>query len=91
MRPQLPVVTVAFLTLALSGPALVRAETESERLLNQSTYAVSQDPTQVTEEKAIEKKDGMDAPANPAPSTASGTAGAQEPSGTANSAAKPHK
>lgn len=90
MRPELPIVTAAFLTLALSGAALVRAETESERLLNQSTFAVSQDPTQVTEEKAIEKKDGMDAPADPSSGNASATAGSptQEPSG---SAAKPRK
>ncbi|WP_157640064.1 hypothetical protein [Lamprocystis purpurea] len=64
MRPALPVVAAAFLTLGLSGAALVQAETQSEKMLDAAAFAESEDPTQVKEEEAIEKKDGMDAPAD---------------------------
>ena len=61
MRPTLPILAACF-SLALTGAALVRAETESEKLLDQSSFAESEDPTQVREEKAIEQKDGMNDP-----------------------------
>jgi len=64
MRPTVPVLAACF-SLALTGTALVRAENQSEKLLDQATFAESQDQTQVREEKAIEKKDGMDAPQTP--------------------------
>jgi len=64
MRPALPVVAAAFLTFGLSGVALVQAETQSEKMLDAAAFAESEDPTQVKEEEAIEKKDGMDVPAD---------------------------
>jgi len=78
MRPTLPVVAAAFLALGLSGTALVQAETQSEKMLDAAAFAESEDPTQVKEEKAIEKKDGMDAPADPSSAAAPAPSDATE-------------
>ena len=80
MRTALPVAAVFVFALALGGAPLVHAETPvkspatdaSNQLLNQSTFAESEDPTQVREEKAIEKKDGMDGAAGTATPGAKG-------------------
>lgn len=91
MRPTVPVLAACF-SLALTGVALVRAENQSEKLLDQATFAESQDPTQVREEKAIEKKDGMDAPQTPdAGQDATKTRALDAATGAAGAAVVPHK
>lgn len=57
MSPQ-PLILAAGLGLALSGPALVGADNPSpDQLLNEATFADSEDSTQVREEKSVERKD----------------------------------
>lgn len=71
-----PLILAAGLGLALSGPALVWADNPSpDKLLNEATFADSEDSTQVREEKSVERKDqaddakGPDAAAPGAPGT----------------------
>ena len=61
---KITTLTAAVIALALGGPAL--AEDASEKALNEAEMAVSEDPTQVAEEEAMEKKSGMDADAEKA-------------------------
>lgn len=75
MRPILPILAAGF-SLALTTTALVRAADQSDTLLNQSTFADSEDATQVREEQAVERKDqaGDPAGAQANPGAAAGTA-----------------
>jgi hypothetical protein len=59
MRTKLPILA-ACLSLALTGMTLVRAENQADNLLNQATFADSEDSTQVKEEKAVERKNQAD-------------------------------
>jgi hypothetical protein len=59
MTMKTTILSAAVIALALTGPSL--AEDASEKALNAAEMAVSEDPTQVVEEEAMEKKDGMDA------------------------------
>jgi hypothetical protein len=54
-------IAAALLSLALAVPA-AWAESNSEKELNAATFSESESQTQVREEKAIEQKDGMNAP-----------------------------
>lgn len=70
MRPTLPFLA-AGLSLALCGTALAQTQDQSDQLLNQATFAESEDATQVREEKAVEHKDQAGDPKTPG--TAPGT------------------
>lgn len=59
MTMKTTILSAAVIALALAGPSL--AEDASEKALNAAEMAVSEDPTQVVEEEAMEKKAGMDA------------------------------
>ena len=84
MRPKLPILA-ACLSLTLTGTTLVRADNPADQMLNQATFGVSEDSTQVKEEKAVERKDqagdtqDQGAAGDP---TASGAAGAAGAAGT---------
>jgi hypothetical protein len=76
-----PLAAATILVLALSGCGPVPTKPESGKAeLDQATFAESEDSTQVAEEKAIQKKDGMAAPTGTAASSpkkaAKGSAGA---------------
>ena len=82
MSPK-PLILAAGLGLALSCSALVGADNPSpDQLLNEATFADSEESTQVREEKAVERKDQAD-------DTKTGNATAPGASGTPETASEP--
>ena len=79
-------IAAALLSLALTLPSAAWAESSSEKELNAATYSESESGTQLREEEAVEKKDGMDTPTDQsgdshqskAMDAATGAAGATE-------------
>jgi hypothetical protein len=56
-------IAATLVTLALTLPSAAWAESNSEKELNAATFSESESETQLQEEEAVEKKDGMDDPA----------------------------